>query len=110
MFWLWPTIGVLIVITGAGLDAVSGALGGAVCALGGLFITTNLLRVWRAPKRSRVALMVTLAAVCVITGVVGAVFLSAWEWVLVAYGVILAVFGLVPVRKDLRIAAADARR
>ena len=81
-----------------------------MCAFGGLFITTNLLRVWRAPKHSRVVLVVTLAAICVITGVVGAVFLSAWEWVLVAYGVVLALFGLVPVRRDLREAAAHAPR
>lgn len=109
-FWVLPTIGVLIVIAGAGLDAVSGALGGSVFAVGGLFITANLLRVWQAPRHSRIALIVTLAAVCVITGVAGALLLSAWEWIPVAYGVALAVFGLVPVRRDLREAAARAPR
>lgn len=109
-FWLWPTVGVLIIVVGAGLDMISGALGGAVCALGGILVTTNIVRIWRAPARSRIALMLTLAGICVVVGVVGAVLLSAWEWVLVVYGVVLAVFGLVPVRRDLRVAAADARR
>ena len=43
-----------------------------------------------------------MRSVCIITGVTGALLLSAWEWVLVIYGVILLMFGLVPERRALR--------
>lgn len=43
-------------------------------------------------------LILILSTVCVLVGLIGAAVYSGWEWLLVGYGLFLAVLGLIPFR------------
>lgn len=107
---VWLSVGVLIVLVGAALNAAVGGWGGIVVLFGGLFVSTNLREVWRVRRQVRIALVLTLAVICIVLGVVAGVLVSPWEWGLVVYGVVIGLLGLIPLTRDLSAAAANAPR